>query len=87
MSANNKKMIIERRKNLRLALDRLIILISMPDKDIGHIKLQFTKNLVNDLDSIVRHVSYGDRYIHEPYIYVNGHDQPPDTNPENQITK
>lgn len=65
----------ERRTLLKQIFDKLWIVNAFNDTDLERIKRQFFINLDGDLDTIIKRVTYGERYTPEPHIYVNEHDE------------
>lgn len=65
----------ERRALLKQIFDKLCIINQMNDTDLEKIKRQFFINLDADLSEIIKRVTYGDRYVTDTHIYVNGRDE------------
>lgn len=69
----------ERRDLLEEILKDLFIINRFNETELERIELQFFKNMKMDLENLIRHISLGQRYIHETHICVNTHDDAPKT--------
>ena len=74
---------IERTKILKEIMDLLWILSQYNETKLEHIPLKSLTNVKQDLEELIRNVTYGDRYISDTHIYVNKHDDTLTTIDEN----
>jgi hypothetical protein len=61
----------ERRILLKEVFDKLFIIQGFNDTDLEKIKRQFFINLKQDLDDIIKRVTYGDRYISSEKTFID----------------
>jgi len=77
----------EWRKSKRIALkkiqDLLWILNQFSDNELLEIKTTDLMNVKLKLEELIKHISFGHRYMTDPHIYVNTHDETAKTLPKN----
>lgn len=65
----------ERRTLLKEIFDKLFIIQGFNDTDLEKIKRQFFINLKQDLDEIIKRVTYGEKTIGDNHVYIDSKEE------------